>query len=94
MSKPQWIDTASYGHSGGPSPESWELRIEGLHITVHRIPTGDPHQWYGTCAQLGLTRKAIGFPGESLADAQSIFLWLVAKHVDKLQSALFELTKP
>lgn len=74
-----WKDTSSYsqGERGKVEPTAWDLDLDGLRVTVHRLHLIDG-LWFGSCHAMGVERKQLTFA--ELKDAQVEFLaYLIAR---------------
>lgn len=87
----EWKDSTSYsrGERGSTEPRAWDLDLDGLRVTVHRIHRIDG-LWFGTCYAMGITDKQLGRP--DIESARHEFLMLCVgranRWAEKLRAAL------
>lgn len=60
----QWRDATSYaqGERGVKSPTIWELDLDGLRVSVHRIHGVTDPLWFVTCHPMGIDRHQLDSP--------------------------------
>jgi hypothetical protein len=67
-----WQDRTSYsrGERGKREPSVWELDLNGLRVTVHRLH-GIDDEWFGSCHAMAVDRKQLS---SDLTEAKREFL--------------------
>lgn len=70
----EWKDKSSYsrGERAATVPSIWELDLDGLRVSVHRLHGCGDDLWFGSCYTMGVERKQLDAADIDLAQREFV----------------------